>query len=250
MSENSLQGQQNASRFDCVRKHKWGYDPDQVDDFLEKAHEQYDLNNGDLTQELVQSTAFTFTRGGYVIAEVDAALARLEHAIVDRDTARQIASDGRVAWRAETDRLYQLIAGRGERPAGNRFNKGKHRQSSYDVKQVDRIVDQVLVVAADELGVKKMRPSESKSLRDFDSNTIANVIFTQRKGVHGYDEREVDYYLAVCSQLLSRVEAYMRALQTMAQCQLAWNRHPHLPRPLLPSPQPERTPDSQHSVPR
>ncbi|MBY8967640.1 DivIVA domain-containing protein, partial [Algiphilus sp. NNCM1] len=40
--------------------------------------------------------------------------------------------------------------------------------------------------------------------------TVANVIFTQRKGKRGYDERQVDYYLNECVQLLTRLESYAR----------------------------------------
>ena len=39
---------------------------------------------------------------------------------------------------------------------------------------------------------------------------MANVIFTQRKGKRGYDERQVDYYLNECVQLLTRLESYAR----------------------------------------
>lgn len=36
------------------------------------------------------------------------------------------------------------------------------------------------------------------------------MIFTQRKGKRGYDERQVDYYLNECVQLLTRLESYAR----------------------------------------
>jgi DivIVA domain-containing protein len=209
MAESSAQNQ-NASRFDYVAKRKWGYTPDQVDDFLEKAHELYDLDDGRLTEQTVQRTAFTFTKGGYVTAEVDAALARLERAIIDRETAKQITSGGREAWQTETNRLYQLIAARGGRPTKQRFDRGERKRPSYDIKQVDRFIDRVVAVAADDLGVKSLNPKQTKSLQDFDSNTVANVIFSQHKGARGYDERQVDYYLDVCSQLLGRIEAYAR----------------------------------------
>ena len=35
-------------------------------------------------------------------------------------------------------------------------------------------------------------------------------MFTQRKGKNGYDERQVDYYLNSCVQLLSRLESFAR----------------------------------------
>ena len=50
----------------------------------------------------------------------------------------------------------------------------------------------------------------TKKLVDLNSQTVANVIFTQRKGKRGYDERQVDYYLNECVQLLTRLESYAR----------------------------------------
>ena len=39
---------------------------------------------------------------------------------------------------------------------------------------------------------------------------VSNVLFTQRSGKRGYDERQVDYYLNACVRLLSRLESYDR----------------------------------------
>ncbi|MDF7664195.1 DivIVA domain-containing protein [Bifidobacterium sp. ESL0763] len=201
---------QNTTGIEYTSKHKWGYDPDQVDAFLEHAHELYDRGGDELTQQDIQSSAFAFSKGGYVIAEVDAALARLEHAVVDRQTARQIANNGRVAWKAETDRLYQLVRDHASRTPKERFARALSKHPSYDVKQVDQLIDQVVVRTSDDLGIKTMTPGEAKDLANFNSSTVSNAIFTQRKGKKGYDERQVDYYFDSCVQLLSRIESYQR----------------------------------------
>ena len=75
---------------------------------------------------------------------------------------------------------------------------------------MDRIVDQCLTKAAGELGVEEVSEDDAKKLVDLNSQTVANVIFTQRKGKRGYDERQVDYYLNECVQLLTRLESYAR----------------------------------------
>lgn len=87
---------------------------------------------------------------------------------------------------------------------------GEGKEPSYDRKQVDRIVDQCLTKAAGELGVEEVSEDDAKKLVDLNSQTVANVIFTQRKGKRGYDERQVDYYLNECVQLLTRLESYAR----------------------------------------
>ncbi|WEV75003.1 DivIVA domain-containing protein [Bifidobacterium sp. ESL0800] len=209
MAEES-ENNQSSTGIEYAGKRKWGYDVDQVNEFLERAHEMYDRNDGELTQQDIQSAAFTFTKGGYVIAEVDAALARLEHAVVDKETARQIAGNGAVAWQARTQQLYSMISDHAKRSHKDRFIRGEKKRPSYDVKQVDRLVDQIITKSADDLGVRSMSGEEAKDLADLNSSTVANVIFTQRKGSRGYDERQVDYYLDACVQLLSRVESYAR----------------------------------------
>lgn len=191
-------------------KRKWGYDVDQVDAFLDLAHEKYDKNDGSLTQKDIQSAAFKFAKGGYVIAEVDAALARLERAVVDRETARQIAGEGRVAWQAETMKIYQMLREHAQRAHRERFMRGEKKSPSYDMKQVDRLIDQIIIRTSDDLGVESMTKAESRNLADLNASAVANVIFTQRKGKRGYDERQVDFYIHVCVRLLSRIESYER----------------------------------------
>ena len=55
-------------------KRKWGYDPAQVDAFLERAHALYDSEGMNLTQHDIQNVSFDLRKNGYVIAQVDAAL--------------------------------------------------------------------------------------------------------------------------------------------------------------------------------
>ena len=66
-----------------VGKRKEGYDPAQVDEFLERSHQLYDSPEPRLTQEEIQNTSFSIVKNGYSVAEVDAALTRLEGAVVD-----------------------------------------------------------------------------------------------------------------------------------------------------------------------
>lgn len=191
-------------------KRKWGYDPAQVDAFLERAHALYDSEGMNLTQHDIQNVSFDLRKNGYVIAQVDAALGRLERAVVDKQTTWEIAQHGRVTWKAKTEKLYHEVQNHAERNERERFKSGAPKQPSYDKKQVDRLVDQIVDKAAAALGVDGVTEDDVRSLADLDADTVNNVIFTQRKGKRGYDERQVDYFLNACVQLLSRLESYAR----------------------------------------
>ena len=80
-----------------VGKRKEGYDPAQVDEFLERSHQLYDSPEPRLTQEEIQNTSFSIVKNGYSVAEVDAALTRLEGAVVDKRTQWDVQHYGRVA---------------------------------------------------------------------------------------------------------------------------------------------------------
>ncbi len=200
----------NASGVARTGKRKWGYDPAQVDAFLERAHMLYESEGVQLTQHDIQNVSFDLVKGGYVIAQVDAALARLERAVVDKQTTWEISQHGRVAWKAQTEALYRQLDEHAKRAAGERFKSGEPKTPSYDRKQVDRIIDQSMAKAASELDIEKISREDAKHLVDLNSTSVANVIFTQRKGKRGYDERQVDYYLSSCVQLLTRLESYAR----------------------------------------
>lgn len=202
--------EKNASGIAHAAKRKWGYDAEQVDAFLERAHMLYEGEGAQLTQHDIQNVSFELVKGGYVIAQVDAALARLERAVVDKQTTWEISQHGRVAWKAQTEDLFKKLDAHAEREHGQRFKPGEGKNPSYDRKQVDSVIDKCLTKAAGELGVEEVSEADAKAIADANSQTLSNVIFTQRKGKRGYDERQVDYYLAACAQLLTRLESYAR----------------------------------------
>lgn len=202
--------EKSASRIARVGKRKWGYDADQVDAFLERAHALYESEDAKLTQQDIQNVSFDLSKGGYDITQVDAALSRLEQAVVDKQTTREITDHGRVAWKAQTEELYRQVCEHADRDAGERFARGRDRKPSYDRKQVDRLVDQIVDKAALELGADGAGDKDSRKLDEVNSSFVSNIVFTQRKGKRGYDERQVDFYLNSCVQLLSRLESFAR----------------------------------------
>ena len=70
------ESERNASGIARTSKRKWGYDSEQVDAFLERAHMLYEGEGAQLTQHDIQNVSFDLVKGGYVIAQVDAALVR------------------------------------------------------------------------------------------------------------------------------------------------------------------------------
>ncbi|MCI1219336.1 MAG: DivIVA domain-containing protein [Bifidobacterium sp.] len=202
-------------------KRKWGYNAAQVDAFLERAHSlyegEYDSKGVQLTQQDIQNVSFDMSKGGYLYAQVDAALDRLERAVVDKQTAWEINQHGRVTWKARTENLYRQIERHVQRDERDRFNDGKSKNPSYDRKQVDRLADQIVDKAAAMLQIEGMDGQDAEKLKSIDSKTVAHTVFTQRKGRRGYDERQVDYFLSACGQLLSRLESYARVSQYLAE---------------------------------
>lgn len=196
-----------------VGKRAWGYDIEQVDAFLERAHRLYEGEGAQLNQRDIQEISFDCAKGGYEIAQVDAALQRLERAVVDKQTTWEISRKGRVAWKADTEELYRLITEHVDRAEGERFSPGVRKRPSYDRKQVDRLVAQIADKAASVLGVDGIGIEDVSDLSDLDSTAVANAVFTQRKGPKGYDERQVDYFLNACVRLLSRLESYGRVAE-------------------------------------
>jgi DivIVA domain-containing protein len=166
-----------------------------------------------LTQHDIQNVSFDMRKGGYLFEQVDAALDRLERAVVDKQTSWEIGQQGRVAWKARSEELYRQIAEHAERADRERFADGAHKKPSYDRKQVDRLIDRIVGKASEELQIENSSFANDAKGGEVDSKTVSRVVFTQRKGDGGYDERQVDYFLSSCVQLLSRLESYDRISQ-------------------------------------
>lgn len=214
MAQESV-AKRGASAIEYAPKRKWGYDAGQVNAFLEHAHHLYEGEGNQLTQSDIQNVSFDLKKGGYIIEQVDAALSRLERAVIDKQTQWELSHLGQDAFRTQNEDLFSAIARRAERDHGARFADGMRSQPSYDRKQVDSLIDQITSRCSAQLGhddgrLGALKEFETDDLADVTSSTVSNVIFTQRKGARGYDERQVDYFLSACVNLLSRLESYAR----------------------------------------
>lgn len=230
-----------------VGKRKKGYDVHQVDAFLEQAHALYEADGIQLHRSDIQDASFDIVKGGYAIPQVDAALERLEQAVTDKQTQYDITQLGRVAWKAQTEAQFQELDRHAQRAEGQRFAPGQPKTPSYDRKQVDRLVDRVLVKAEAELerisaGSAGTHGSEADP--SLTSQYVEDVSFTQRKGKRGYDERQVDYYLNACVNLLASLESYERIADYTVPAAAAHAAAPSAPTPLIATDQ--ANPQTQH----
>lgn len=228
-----------------VGKRKKGYDVHQVDAFLEQAHALYEADGIQLHRSDIQDASFDIVKGGYAIPQVDAALERLEQAVTDKQTQYDIAQLGRVAWKAQTEAQFQELDRHAQRAEGQRFAPAQPKTPSYDRKQVDRLIDRVLAKAEAELerisagSSGRQGPEADPTLT---SPYVEDVSFTQRKGKNGYDERQVDYYLNACVNLLASLESYERIADYAAPA--AHAAAPSAPVPLIAADQ--ANPQTQH----
>ena len=193
-------------------KRKWGYDTKQVDAFLERAHSLYESQDPDLTQEEIANASFDLCKNGYIITQVDAALSRLERVISDRQTSLEIARVGVDGWTTRMVSLQSELTAHAGRPSGSVFKRGDPGMPSYDCKQVERLIEQVLNKTSDQLNLHEGRKTDSGKSKNTDitADRVSNVIFTQRRGPKGYDERQVDFFLAKAVELLEQLESFAR----------------------------------------
>ncbi|EPI43464.1 DivIVA domain repeat protein [Gardnerella vaginalis JCP8522] len=200
----------NSSGIERVGKRKKGYSVEQVNDFLERAHSLYESSDISLTQKDIQDVSFDLEDEGYAIPQVDAALSRLERAVVDKTTQYEISNRGKIVWKAQADEEYRVLLSHSQRDYKMRFDSAQSRKPSYDKKQVDNVVNKSLDKIAVLFGYNPVWGSSLSDLDKIDAMFVSNVLFTQRSGKRGYDERQVDYYLNACVRLLSRLESYDR----------------------------------------
>lgn len=212
-NEQASQDGSNATTIARVGKRKRGYDVDQVNTFLEHAHTLYDDDSMALKRSDIQDASFDIARGGYSIPQVDATLERLGQAVTDKQTTYDIHELGRVAWKAQMEAQYNELKKHADRAAGARFAPGAAHTPSYDRRQVDHLIDDVMRSAQMELrsiATDDNSAPAQEELPVMTAKSVEDMAFTQRRGDHGYDERQVDYYLNACVSLLGSLESYKR----------------------------------------
>lgn len=178
--------------FSVESRLKKGYDIEQVNEFFNDARKALDAGAAPRAYPAskIRYAAFDMVRGGYVTKEVDAALDRLENAIVKRARANAVAENGQDAWNAEIADKATTLYPRMLRPEGSRFSHP--RGKGYKIEEVDNFVD-VLAAFFDEG-------------QPVTANDVRRVTFAPARGEKAYSEGVVDAYLARAIEILLAVE--------------------------------------------
>ena len=160
-----------------------GYHPTQVNTFLEQARGAYEADPGSggdtLTEEDVRNSAFDIVVDGYSTAHVDAALDRLEAALMRRRRANFVKEASEEEWvDVAVDRATTLYP-RLERGAGERFSDARGR--GYSKTEVDALCDRLIDY------FENGTPISAQQIR--------LATFAAARGSKAYDEAIVDSFL-------------------------------------------------------
>jgi len=172
-----------TTTFPRTRRSRNGYKIDEVEDFLEQARRAYTDETPGVTPvsaESIRRVAFSFEKGGYSTAHVDAALERLEDAFATRERELAFAQPGGdAAWYGQARSTAQVILDRLDRDYGRRFNRVGTLSTGYNVRDVDALADRLAEY------FQKGAPLTVDEVR--------TAIFRTAKG--GYQESQVDLLL-------------------------------------------------------
>ncbi len=180
---------QDQSAFPLAGRGQLGYQPGQVDAFLDRARETYDRQgrvSKPITSGEIRRTAFKLKRNGYSARFVDAAMDRLEEVFYERERRERMQEFGDDAWWAEVGQLLREVRGRLDRPRGKRFRTRGIFASGYRRSQVDAFLDRVSALFAGE--------------GQLSTADVRGVVFHSEW--RGYDEDQVDALLDSVIELL------------------------------------------------
>lgn len=156
-----------------------GYEQAAVDAFLERARQAFQGTDSSLTSAELRTVTFPMVKGGYLPAEVDSAVERLEDTFAEREREARISEVGLERWNAEARELAQEILNRIGRAKGRRFRRAGIVSYGYNVADVDAFADRVhdFFTAGAQLSRSEVR----------------TIVF--RPQIRGYDESQVDFLL-------------------------------------------------------
>ena len=156
-----------------------GYHRAAVDTFLSSARRAFETGGDELTAEDVRTASFPLVKGGYVVADVDAALGRVEDAFAARERDRVVRTQGAGTWVEQARAEAQVILDHLARPRRHRFARTGVLTFGYRLDEVDHVSTRIV-----------------RYLRDGDALTaeqLRSAAFRMQRG--GYREEQVDALL-------------------------------------------------------
>lgn len=188
-------GEDAPSLFPRVAESEFGYDPGQVERFLQKARITYEGGPADdpVTSAIVRRTTFDPVHGGYNPKDVDASLDRLEDVFAARERTAMIQTEGHDAWIEGIAQISGVLRGRLHRPVGERFRRPSRKNvPSYAVEDVDLLCDRLLDYFENDLPL---------SVED-----VRRAVFGRAEGDAGYEENQVDAFLDRTIELMASID--------------------------------------------
>ncbi len=181
--------QERPPAFPLVTGREKGYHRAAVDAFLESARAAFEDDRDDFTAEDVRVASFPLVRDGYAIAEVDAALTRVEDAFAARARERAVRSVGVDKWVAQAREEAQVILDHLARPERQRFARTGILTFGYRIDEVDHVGDRIAAYLRDgtPLSVDQVR----------------STAFRMQRG--GYREEQVDALLDATVEVMLAV---------------------------------------------
>ncbi|WP_435744573.1 DivIVA domain-containing protein [Microbacterium sp. PMB16] len=156
-----------------------GYHRTAVDTFLASARRAFETGGDELGAADVRTASFPLVKDGYVVADVDAALGRVEDAFAARERERVVRSQGAGAWVEQARDDAQVILDHLARPRRHRFARTGVLTFGYRIDEVDHVATRIV-----------------RYLRDGDALTpeqLRSAAFRMQRG--GYREEQVDALL-------------------------------------------------------
>lgn len=174
-----------SAHFPLVAKGQLGYDTKQVDELIDLARSHFADPSGHLvTASRLRNSQFALVKGGYSISAVDAALDRLDDAFGVQEAQKQIAVTGHHGLEAKVEHLIELLQGRVQRKAGNKFRKVPWFLRGYSPRQVDQLLNDV---------GGWLQSGSTGADRTERVVRLRSVVFKTKWG--GYDEAQVDAFI-------------------------------------------------------
>lgn len=181
MTENQLDEQtaEAPAAFALTSGRVRGYHRAAVDTFLASARRAFEAGGDELSADDVRTASFPLVKGGYVVADVDAALGRVEDAFAARERERVVRAQGAGVWVEQARSDAQTILDHLARPRRHRFARTGVLTFGYRIDEVDHVSTRIV-----------------RYLRDGDALTVEQLrsaAFRMQRG--GYREEQVDALL-------------------------------------------------------
>lgn len=157
----------------------YGYHRTAVDTFLASARRAFETGGDELGASDVRTASFPLVKGGYLVADVDAALGRVEDAFAARERERVVRAQGAGAWVEKAREDAQVILDHLARPRRHRFARTGVLTFGYRLDEVDHVSTRI---------VRYLRDGEGLT-----AEQLRSAAFRMQRG--GYREEQVDALL-------------------------------------------------------